>query len=90
VTKVDGTVPPVPERMTAVRSTTSPRCSSGVSRRAALTFGPAMCAWMSTPPGITTMPRASIRLASAGTSSTTLPSLRHTSRTSPATPLAGS
>jgi hypothetical protein len=45
---------------------------------------------MSTPPGITTMPRASIRGASAGSASTTLPLLRQTSRTSPATPLAGS
>jgi hypothetical protein len=90
VTNVDGTVPPLPERMTAVRSTGSPRCSSGASRRAALTFGPAMWAWMSTPPGITTMSRASIRAAWAGRSSTTLPSLRQTSRSSPATSLAGS
>ena len=43
-----------------------------------------------TPPGITTMPRASIRGAWAGTSSTTLPPSRQTSRSSPATPLAGS
>ena len=49
-----------------------------------------MWAWMSTPPGITTIPRASIRRASGPTSATTLPSSRHTSRISPSTSLAGS
>jgi hypothetical protein len=90
VAKVDGTVPPVPERVIAVRSSTSAWCSSGVSLRAALIFGPAMWEWMSTPPGITTMPRASMRGACEGSSSTTLPPSRQTSRTSPSTPLAGS
>ena len=33
-------MPPVPERVIAVRSSTSARCSSGVSLRAALTAGP--------------------------------------------------
>ena len=53
-------------------------------------LGPAMCAWMSTPPGITTIPRASIRRASGPTSATTLPSCEHRSRTSPSISLAGS
>ena len=83
-------MPPVPERVSAVRSTTSARCSSGASLRAALTAGPAMWEWMSTPPGITTMPLASMRGACAGRSSTTLPPSRQTSRTSPSIPLAGS
>ena len=41
----------MPERSSSVRSTGSSRRSSGVSLRAALTLGPAMWAWMSTPPG---------------------------------------
>jgi hypothetical protein len=45
---------------------------------------------MSTPPGMTTMPWASIRRASGGTSATTLPSWMQTSRTTPSTPFAGS
>ena len=52
--------------MIAVRSRTSARCSSGSSLRAALTFGPAMWAWMSTPPGMTTIPRASMRAGVRG------------------------
>ena len=42
----------------------------GRSLRAALTVGPAMWAWMSTPPGITTMPCALIVRACGGTSAT--------------------
>src|SRR5438093_5500550 len=45
---------------------------------------------MSTPPGITTMPAASMRFASGGASAAILPSRMQTSRTSPSTPLAGS
>jgi hypothetical protein len=90
VAKVEGTVPPLPARAIAVRSRTSARCSSGRSLRAALTAGPAMWAWMSTPPGMTTIPRASMLRAWAGTSATILPSCTQTSRTWPAMPFAGS
>ena len=59
--KVLGTLPVVPERVRGVRRTTGARrLSSGRILRAELTFGPAMWACMSTPPGMTTRPVASI------------------------------
>ncbi len=51
----------MPERVSGVRRTgAAARLSSGIILRATLTFGPAMWQCMSTPPGMTTMPRASI------------------------------
>ena len=70
------------------------RRSSGRRRRAALTFGPAMCECKSTPPGMTTSPAAS-RVWSACVSgsigtATTFPSRTHRSSTTPSRPFAGS
>ena len=56
-----GTEPVVPERVNSVRRTGGAvRLFSGIILRAVLTFGPAMWQCISTPPGITTMPCASI------------------------------
>ncbi len=82
-----------PERVTAVRRTGSARrWSSGRILRAAFTLGPAMWEWMSTPPGITSMPRASIVRAvpSRADSSTIRPSRTAIVRVAPSSPLAGS
>ena len=84
---------PAPEarrRAARAAATGSAACSSGISRRAWLQLELAKWEWMSTPPGITTMPRASSVGAPAGRLSTMRPSSMQTSRISPSTPLAGS
>jgi hypothetical protein len=55
-----------------------------------LTLALATWQWMSTAPGITTIPAASMISAPGGTSATMRPSAMQTSRISPSTPLAGS
>ena len=90
-----GTLPIVPLCVIAVRRTGSPRrFCSGHILRAVLTLGPTMWQCMSTPPGMTTSPRASITRAglisgSVG-GSTILPPAIQMSRTWPSIPLAGS
>ena len=71
-----------------------PRSSSGRSVRAALTFGPAMWQWTSTPAGhhdvAPGVDRPIGRAAGSAGGATTRPSAIQTSRTSSSTPLAGS
>jgi hypothetical protein len=55
-----------------------------------LTLPLATCEWISTPPGITIMPRASMTVAVPGTVVTMVPLSMQMSRTSPSTPFAGS
>ena len=77
---MEQTLPPEPPRSPPVATAglgSAPACS-GSSRRARLTAGPAMWQCMSTPPGITTIPVASMTLpgfaAASANSATTRPS----------------